>query len=598
MSGQFGVGQSVASRSAELRRYPPGAPKAESSGHRPSVPRWPVTPALSLQWALSGTVLLVVVAYLLAAGNAVADTRAAPEPLDKLRTAQTTVTLYPVADAYVRQTLPTTNYGSETALDVQNWDDAEFPDDRRSYVGFDLSGIPSNAIITSAGFKAYLHEAQGLSSVYVELRRVTSAWAYNTVTWNNQPSSTAYAGIYVGTQAGTYGWNVTSLVHNYWRGRSFGTSPNFGLELQGSGSGSFYLRRFYSANATSNRPYLVVSYQVPTPTPTATRTPTQVPPQVDIWLVEGCDRSYPVGSTVNVRYQANRADTVQIWVYPAGQLIAQHGVAANQTYGFQATLSPPAEDRRLVAVLLNGKVSDECRFTVWQPSPTLTATATRTRTPTATRTATRTPTATATRTPTPSATPSATRTPTPTPTSSATRTPTPTFTPTASATPTITATNTLSPTPTVTGTPAHGTVRGRVILERRADSAGAAVEIGGRVATTDAGGEFTVSAVPAGPNTLTVHSGCYLRTWRSVNVLGGETLSLPDVTLLGGDVDQDGSINVSDAEIVGLAWNSTEAAPHWDERADITGDGSVNILDMVAVQFNWNQTAPGPWGGE
>jgi hypothetical protein len=548
----------------------------------------------SRRWVLLGAALLLIVTSLIVSGNVVADVRAAPE--------QTTVTLYPAADAYVRQTLPTTNYGSEPDLDVQNWDNAEFPDDRRSYVGFNLSGIPSNAIITSAGFKAYLHEGQGLSSVYVELRRVTSPWAYNTITWNNQPSSMAYTGIYVGTQAGVYGWNVTSLVQNYWKGHNFSSSPNFGLELQGPGSGSFYLRRFYSANATSNRPYLVVSYQVPTPTPTLTRTPTQVPPQVDVWLVEGCDRSYPVGATVNVRYRSNRNDMVQIWLYPAGQLIAQHAVVANQTYGFAATISAPAQDRRLVAVLLNANVSAECRFTVWQPSPTPTPTRTITRTPTPTRSPTRTPTVTA--TPTQTATATRTLTPTQTETATATQTLTPTptatstTTPTATSTVTRTPTRTPSPTPTATGTPAHGTVRGRVILERRASSVGATIEVGGRVVATDANGAFTVSDVPAGANTITVRCHCYLRTWRSVNVLAGETLTLPDVTLLGGDVDQDGAINAGDAEIVGLAWNSTTTASHWDERADVTADGIVNILDMVAVHFNWNKAAPGPWAGE
>lgn len=101
-----------------------------------------------------------------------------------------------------------------------------------------------------------------------------------------------------------------------------------------------------------------------------------------------------------------------------------------------------------------------------------------------------------------------------------------------------------------------------------------------------------------GAQTVTLSCDCYLRTWRSVNVLAGQTLALPDVTLLGGDVDQDGSVNASDAELVDLAWDSTEAAPHWDERAYITEDGIVNILDIVAVQFNWNRTAPGPWAGE
>ena len=60
----------------------------------------------------------------------------------------------PVADAYISEVAPTTNFGDAAKLDVQNLDGGEFPDDRRSYVGFDLSSIPSNAIISSAAFKA------------------------------------------------------------------------------------------------------------------------------------------------------------------------------------------------------------------------------------------------------------------------------------------------------------------------------------------------------------------------------------------------------------------------------------------------------------
>lgn len=107
------------------------------------------------------------------------------------------------------------------------------------------------------------------------------------------------------------------------------------------------------------------------------------------------------------------------------------------------------------------------------PTPTPTATPTRTNTPTATPTRTNTPTATPTktntptrtptptitntptRTPTQTSTPSKTSTPTSTPTSTATRTATPTMTPTRTATftPTFTATSTATPEPTRTSTP-------------------------------------------------------------------------------------------------------------------------------------------------
>jgi hypothetical protein len=220
-------------------------------------------------------VLLLGAVSMMAWSTPLPTVRAAP---DAVHLSQTTVYFDPVADAYVSEAAPTTNFGTSTRLDVQNLD-AEIPDDRRSYVGFDLSSIPSNAIITSAAFKVYLFEAYGLSSVSIQLCRVTSSWADNSVTWKNKPSSSSYTQINVDTQVREYGWNVTSLVQDYWVGRDFGTSPNFGLELRGPESGAYYLRSFYSADAKSNKPYLVVTYELPTstPTPTPTWTPTRTP---------------------------------------------------------------------------------------------------------------------------------------------------------------------------------------------------------------------------------------------------------------------------------------------------------------------------------
>jgi hypothetical protein len=143
---------------------------------------------------------------------------------------------------------------------------------------------------------------------------------------------------------------------------------------------------------------------------------------------------------------------------------------------------------------------------------------------------------------------------------------------------------------------AAGDLTGNVILERRDSYAGAEVCVGAICTTTADDGLYTLSNVPPGAQTVEVTRMSYLRTSRPVNVPIG-VLTLPDVTLLGGDVNQDGHIEQFDAMSMGLAWNSTPADPNWDERADVTDDGNVNILDMVAVQFNWDQMAPGPWPG-
>ena len=66
----------------------------------------------------------------------------------------------------------------------------------RALIHFDLSSIPQNAIITNARLNLYAlgpigslsgHSGQN-NSAYV--KRVTSSWSENTVTWNTQPSTT------------------------------------------------------------------------------------------------------------------------------------------------------------------------------------------------------------------------------------------------------------------------------------------------------------------------------------------------------------------------------------------------------------------------
>jgi hypothetical protein len=80
-----------------------------------------------------------------------------------------------------------------------------------------------------------------------------------------------------------------------------------------------------------------------------------------------------------------------------------------------------------------------------------------------------------------------------------------------------------------------------------------------------------------------------------VAVVSNQTLNLPDVTLLGGDVNGDDLVDGDDVQAILAAWNATPGSPGWSASADITDDGRVNVLDVVAVLYNWGREAPGPW---
>jgi hypothetical protein len=92
-----------------------------------------------------------------------------------------------------------TNYGSHEALGAHAWTNQGTPDTARSLLQFDLSVIPSNAIITSAMLSLYNNP----TTVYANgahswlsgpntglLQRITTYWDEKTVTWFTQPAST------------------------------------------------------------------------------------------------------------------------------------------------------------------------------------------------------------------------------------------------------------------------------------------------------------------------------------------------------------------------------------------------------------------------
>jgi len=141
---------------------------------------------------------------------------------------------------------------------------------------------------------------------------------------------------------------------------------------------------------------------------------------------------------------------------------------------------------------------------------------------------------------------------------------------------------------------AIGLVKGKIILERRASNAGSQVCLDARCAIVANDGSYSFNEVTPGNYTLGASHSSYLRSSRTIAVPIG-TLNVPDVTLLGGDVNQDDKIALIDGSLIGMAWNSTPTSAHWDARCDITDDDQVNVLDLVAVQYNWAETAPGPW---
>ena len=124
---------------------------------------------------------------------------------------------------------------------------AEFTPRYRSFLRFNLSSIPSNATVVSAVLHLKLQSLEGGATASIELRRVLASWSSATLTWNNQPATTApVASTIVGSTIGAdYLWSITGLVQGWVSGQY----ANDGLTLRiVSESTAATTRTFASAN--------------------------------------------------------------------------------------------------------------------------------------------------------------------------------------------------------------------------------------------------------------------------------------------------------------------------------------------------------------
>ncbi len=106
----------------------------------------------------------------------------------------------PVADATILQNTPNSNYGSSNSLSVGLSSDGSSLG--RALVGFDLSAIPTNAVVTNATLSFFQLNPISLENFYF-VGVVQSNWAEAGVTWNSRSPSLPWS---------TPGGDITSPI--------------------------------------------------------------------------------------------------------------------------------------------------------------------------------------------------------------------------------------------------------------------------------------------------------------------------------------------------------------------------------------------------
>jgi hypothetical protein len=111
---------------------------------------------------------------------------------------QTTIILQPGPegkDAQITSLTPDTNRGDTESLKCMAWTHSGQPGTHRGLMDFDLSSVPSNAMILQASLNLYFatfepnyvpHSGDNMSY----LARITERWDESEVTWNSQPAIT------------------------------------------------------------------------------------------------------------------------------------------------------------------------------------------------------------------------------------------------------------------------------------------------------------------------------------------------------------------------------------------------------------------------
>ena len=186
---------------------------------------------------------------------------------------QTTISLQPDAikgkDSEIGSIVPNNNYADSPKLTPYAWTQQSIVNIVRPLVEFDLSSIPANAVITDAKLSFYFNSNYGKqhegSNAFV-VKRITSAWEENTVTWNNQPSTVSTNQVNINQSATTIqdykDIDVKLLVQDMIADPQ--NSHGFMLQLQNE---SPYAAAILASSDNVNsalHPKLVLTYYLPT----------------------------------------------------------------------------------------------------------------------------------------------------------------------------------------------------------------------------------------------------------------------------------------------------------------------------------------------
>ncbi len=166
-----------------------------------------------------------------------------------------------VADTWINESLPSSNYGDWSDLQVGR--DSITLDDYQTLLKFDSSVLPADIVVLSATLEMYNYvgrspaaEQNETLAIDIWSKAIHTDWDEMTVTWNNRPASSSQgdpSAAYV--VSGWTRWDVTNIV----QGWASGTLVDYGILLNLDAAQTF--NAYFHTRAETNPPRLTIYYE-------------------------------------------------------------------------------------------------------------------------------------------------------------------------------------------------------------------------------------------------------------------------------------------------------------------------------------------------
>lgn len=177
-------------------------------------------------------------------------------------------------DAYLASGQASSNFGNHPQFGGNTWTCSGLCN-ARGLMNFNLSTIPTNAVVISANLYLFADTGWGIYPTWGpgndgSILKVAQPWTESTVTWNTQPATVATNSVYIpgsgSVVAQNYTLNITSLVQDW----VSNPSTNYGYLLKMNDEINFYKSLIFASSDNTNPnfcTYANIVYTIPTATP-------------------------------------------------------------------------------------------------------------------------------------------------------------------------------------------------------------------------------------------------------------------------------------------------------------------------------------------